>query len=84
LPTDFQELSFTSPQTAAGAAAFTAFIAFIAVIAVIAVTHVAGTAGLPELLPFVRLRMTKCPRQRTDAGIWLKPGRTKITYAGPV
>jgi hypothetical protein len=39
LPTDFQELSFTSPQTAAGAAAFTAFIA---------VTHVAGTAGLPE------------------------------------
>jgi hypothetical protein len=25
LPTDFQELSFTSPQTTAGAAAFTAY-----------------------------------------------------------
>jgi hypothetical protein len=46
LPTDFQELSFTSPQTTAGAAAFTAY--FLLVFCLFATYCVAtGIAGLP-------------------------------------
>src|SRR5690606_17303990 len=64
LPTDFQELSFTSPQRCKNRHRFYLLLHFDPAV-VIAVTRTAHA----------KLQKTKCPHQRTDAGISVKRDR---------